>query len=291
MKKTLATLIALLMVMCSLPALAEDAQTPAQALPKGIHVLTMQGYRPMDMELLGLMTDNKVEGTVSIDVFGEITEIQSLNEALMQLQSGRADAFFTFDETARYLAARNEGMMSVTGFLPATLHIMADLGKEDLIAKINDALASMQEDGTLDSLYATYVEGVIAGEDPAPIEMPVIDGAETVTIGVSGDTPPLDYTTADGLPAGYNTAVLAEIAARAELNIELVTLESGARFTALKSGRIDAFFWHWSFEMMADLDVNDHTDTILEAVSTEGELLLSDSYSEIYFGWLLMKPE
>ena len=47
----------------------------------------------------------------------------------------------------------------------------------------------------------------------------------------------------DGTPAGFNTAVLAEISKRINKNIELVTIDSNARASALNSRVIDIVFW------------------------------------------------
>jgi polar amino acid transport system substrate-binding protein len=68
-------------------------------------------------------------------------------------------------------------------------------------------------------------------------------GAEKLKIGVTGDLPPLDLTLADGKPAGFSTAVLAEISKRLGKNIELVPIDSAARASALSSNRVDVVFW------------------------------------------------
>ena len=60
---------------------------------------------------------------------------------------------------------------------------------------------------------------------------------------MTGDIPPLDYVDAGGMPAGYNTALLAEIGRLLHVNINLVSGEAGARAAALKSGRVDAVLW------------------------------------------------
>lgn len=39
-------------------------------------------------------------------------------------------------------------------------------------------------------------------------------------------------------------AVLSEISKRANLNIKLVKVSGGARFTSLQSAKIDSFLWH-----------------------------------------------
>ena len=74
-------------------------------------------------------------------------------------------------------------------------------------------------------------------------EIEKIDNAETIRVGVTGDLPPIDYVDEAGIPAGFNTAVLAEISRRIGKNIELVSIESGARSIALSEGKVDAVFW------------------------------------------------
>ena len=73
--------------------------------------------------------------------------------------------------------------------------------------------------------------------------MPHFDSAPTIKVAVTGDLPPLDYVSADGKPAGFNTAVLAEIGNRMLRNIELVDIDSGARAAALESNKVDVVFW------------------------------------------------
>ena len=96
----------------------------------------------------------------------------------------------------------------------------------------------------MDRLIQEQIEDLISGAEIAPIELPVIDGAETVRVAVTGALPPMDYVAADGTPAGFNTAVLAEISRRINRNIEMVFVDSmSGRSAALASGTVDAVFW------------------------------------------------
>jgi ABC-type amino acid transport substrate-binding protein len=116
-------------------------------------------------------------------------------------------------------------------------------GNADLRDQFNEAIASMKADGTLDRLVKEQIEDMIASLVTAPITMPVADGARTIRVAVTGALPPMDYVAADGTPAGFNTAVLAEIASRTGLNIELVVVDSIGRAAALADGAVDAVFW------------------------------------------------
>ena len=62
-------------------------------------------------------------------------------------------------------------------------------------------------------------------------------------VGVTGDVPPMDFVASNGKAAGFNIALLTEIANRAQVNFELVQIETGARAMALSSGKVDAVFW------------------------------------------------
>ena len=109
--------------------------------------------------------------------------------------------------------------------------------------EFNAAIADMKADGTLERLVKEQIDDAIDGGEFAPIEMPKIDGADTVKVAVTGALPPMDYVAADGTPAGFNTAVLAEIGNRIGKNIELVVVDSLGRAAALASGTVDAVFW------------------------------------------------
>ena len=107
----------------------------------------------------------------------------------------------------------------------------------------NAAIKAMNEDDTLLLLKAKYID--YAKDDLKPITFEKFPDAETVKIAVTGDMPPIDYIAADGTPVGFNTAILAEIAKRLKVNVELVSINAGARAAALSSGRADGVFWFW----------------------------------------------
>ena len=107
---------------------------------------------------------------------------------------------------------------------------------------LNDAIKAMKEDGTLDSLIENELKAYI-NSDPVAKDLPKFDGARTIKIGVTGDVPPMDFVAANGQAAGFNIAFLAEIANRAQVNIELVQIETASRPMALSSNKVDAVFW------------------------------------------------
>jgi ABC-type amino acid transport substrate-binding protein len=100
----------------------------------------------------------------------------------------------------------------------------------------------MKADGTLDRLIENELKAYIES-DPVAKDLPHFDGAKTIKVGVTGDMPPMDFVASNGKAAGFNIALLTEIANRAQVNIELVQIETGSRAMALSSGKVDAVFW------------------------------------------------
>ena len=170
----------------------------------------------------------------------------NLNLMQLGIESGKVDQISTYKSVADYLLA-NTGKYEVVddnwikgladNFCFAVREEDVEL-KDDLDKTIN----AMKADGSLDKLVKEYISDVDK-KNPPKVELPKFDGAETIKVGVTGDLPPLDLILPDNSPAGFNTALLAEVAKRLQKNIELVQIDSGARAAALAADQIDVIFW------------------------------------------------
>ena len=175
---------------------------------------------------------------------GEINFYENFNSMQMALQSEQIDAVRTYRSVAEYMNANNSDVEikdAATVRLVDNFCCAMRAGDVDLKTSFDAAIDAMKSDGTLDALTDKFIRKFTT--TPQAVEMPHFDGAETIRVGITGDLPPLDLVLADGTPAGFNTAVLAEISKRIDKNIELVQVESGARAAALTSGQVDVIFW------------------------------------------------
>lgn len=172
------------------------------------------------------------------------------NLSLMQMgiESGKVDVISTYKSVADYLLAKTGGKYEIVN--DDWIEGLADnfcfaVRKEDsaLKADLDKTLKAMKADGSLDKLIKDYITDVDKAKDPPKVEIPKIDGAQSIKVGVTGDLPPLDLVLPDNSPAGFNTALLAEVAKRLNKNIELVQIDSGARAAALSADQIDVVFW------------------------------------------------
>ena len=169
----------------------------------------------------------------------------NLNTMLMDLHSGRLNEISTYKSVSYYLMGRNKDIEPVPTSLKLSDSFCCAFRQEDaeLLAGVNNAIEDMRADGTLLRLTKKYITDLKGDQEPEAEELPQFTGADTIKIAVTGDLPPLDLIKADGRPAGFNTAVIAEIAQRIKKNFVLISIESGARAQALISGKVDMLFW------------------------------------------------
>ena len=172
-----------------------------------------------------------------------VTFFDNFNSMQMALASKNIDGIQTYGSVAKYMTANNSDFeIKETQTVKLVDDFCCAMREDDtaLINAFDGAIDSIKADGTLDALIDKYITNF---ETPTPIDIPQIDGAEVIRVGITGDLPPLDLVLADGTPAGFNTAVLAEISKRIGKNMELVQIDSGARAAALTSELVDVIFW------------------------------------------------
>lgn len=175
----------------------------------------------------------------------EYVFFNGMSSMLAALQAGQIEAFNTYQTVAEYLVTQNQNFEWIPADNRAVdMFCCAMLEKNvALKAEFDKAIRQMQKDGTLTALVKTYISAHVQEEASPSIEMPTFYGAPVIKIGVTGDLPKMDYVLPDGIPAGFNTAVLAEISRRIGKNFVLVQVDSGARAAALASGEVDVIFW------------------------------------------------
>ncbi|MBR0256412.1 MAG: transporter substrate-binding domain-containing protein [Synergistaceae bacterium] len=173
----------------------------------------------------------------------EVHFYNSLMTMLMNLRSGRVDEVILPESTGYYVMKMNSRYYgeSYTSIFNLRLSFGFLEGNEKLRDEFNAVISAMKEDGTLKALEDEYVHNPdhkIRSHTPERFK-----GAETITVAVTGDMPPLDMFAGDGEPAGYSTAILTEIGKRLHKNIRFANTDAGGRAQALTSGRADVLFW------------------------------------------------
>ena len=270
MKKCVALTLALLIALLALlPAMAEEVPTIRCGVLSMLNVNEEEivNYK-MARNLIGRQLEkegvvtNVIQQYLDVDmtrVKFKIVYFDTLDAALMALNAGDVDEITIYQTAAQYLTHSDPGLIQVKtfsedvdenafaryvreGLLSNDFAFMFMEDNEALRDEFDAALQSFTE-AEMEKLIQDNITAAINGDEISPIQMPVIDGAETIKVAVTGALPPMDYVAADGKPAGFNTALLAEISQRIGKNIELVVVDSVGRAAALASGTVDAVFW------------------------------------------------
>ena len=208
-----------------------------------------------------------VLAAVSVEGFKDFTPKSYDSLSLMQLalHKGEIDAIGCPELIGEYML-RHSSEYDLRGY--AILRKQTNLAfgfleeKSAIRDRFNEAINSMMNDGTLGLIVRDYLTGPKSDNPPA-VKLEHFDDAETINIAVTGDMPPIDYVAEDGTPAGYNTAFLAEIGRRLHVNINLISIDTGMRAAALKSGRADVVFW---FKVYGDGRVADIPEGVILSV-------------------------
>ena len=211
--------------------------------------------------------DFKSEGT-SMKFYDSVMLMQ------MALSRGEIDVFAAPEFVGEYMLRTNPEY-KMRGFLISKNPVALAFGfleeKSELRNKFNEIIENIEDKGEIGIIARDFITGPKA-INPPTVEFEKFDGEETITVAVTGDMPPLDYVGADGWPAGFNTAILAEIGRRLHVNIKIVNVETGSRAMILKSGRADVVFW---FQIFSNYESFSKQPDIPEGVIV----------STPYYGW------
>ena len=243
MKKIFAALCAasLLLTGCGSDSGSEKKDSQATIIKLGMISHLNASEKQMEEYLFKVQEKSRAKVVNHVPIF-----FDNLSLMQMGIESGKVDVISTYKSVGDYLMA-NTGKYEVVNdewVKGLTDNFCFAVRDEDtaLKAELDKTINEMKSDGTLEKLVNEYVVNVDK-KNPPKIEIPKVEGADTIKVGVTGDLPPLDLILPDNSPAGFNTAMLAEISKRLGKNISIVQIETGARAAALQSKLIDVVFW------------------------------------------------
>ncbi len=248
----------------------ENAQSPEEIKTGMLSMLniTEEQFEPF-LEARGIAFDQLVkdgyassplELSDNLNVESNVVFFDSLDAMLMSLNAGEIQTIDIYQSVAAYLCATNDNLVQLTeydttkdrdafaklvfdGCLANDFAFLLRESDEPLRDQFNDAIANMKADGTMDRLVREQILDPVDKGTLKSVKMPKFPNSGPIKVAVTGDLPPMDYVGTDGQPAGFNTAVLAEISTRIGRTIEISVVDSIGRASGLSSGTVDAVFW------------------------------------------------
>lgn len=241
---------------------------------------TMANFRLSEDKLLDIV--NKFYGTQ----IKKLIYTDNMIGSLSMLKSGRADFMLTNSVTANYISQRNPDFKVITSE-ELLLEMVLRISDIQLRDAFNSAINKLKVSGKLEELKRKWISDLPVGQEPSLAKSEKKSYAETIHVGVAGNIPPLDYITADGRPAGYNIALLEEISKIIGKNIEIVIIDSQAKFAALEAKKIDVFFTN-AVPNKEDAQKISFDDNVVEQ-ALKKKFIFTEPYYKSSYAFLLKK--
>lgn len=280
-KKVLVTALAALMLAASFTACATKpaaSSVPAAASSEAATASSEAAAVGSEVRI-GQVELNEIEKSSIVSLLNgqnlplknvplKMENFPTLNALLLELKAGRIASALLPASVCNYLAASDDTIKVATAKMTSHFHMGTRSADTALNTEISTAIDEMKKDGTMKTLADKYI---VTTTDPETNVLTKKEGAETYTVAVTGDFPPLDYVAADGTPAGFNIALLNTISEKINCNFEIVQVEAPARLSALESEKVDIVFWLDCYEK------GDHS-------TEQNNLLFTSSYYEELVG-------
>lgn len=191
---------------------------------------------------------------------GEWKQYNSLTSMILDLNSRNIEYILVPTSVANYLKAQNDALTVAPGGagVPTEIRMAVRSNDTELHQILQAGIQTLRSEGKLDELVKKYITEIsIEGFDDD------VQREKSYVVGVTGDLPPMDYVAADGIPAGFNVALMNAIGDIMDVSFTFIQVDADARLSALSSERIDIIFWYGN--------VQGYT-------SEKEELLLTDAY-------------
>lgn len=231
-------------VMLSVGALAGCSSTPAGDSTSGTEstgdTKTIASAADLQGARVGVQEGTTGDIYVSEEIEGvEVSRFKRALDAVMDLQNGRLDAVVIDDLVAENLIASNEGLKILPEELTKEEYAIAvNKGNTELQSQINEALKTMEADGTIETIYNAFVQ-----EDEAALQelqaKPEPSGDSTLTMATNAEFPPFEYKDDAGNITGYDIEVAKEIARQLNMSLAIEDMAFDSLIVALTSGKAD----------------------------------------------------
>lgn len=169
-----------------------------------------------------------------------------VNETLSALKTNEIQVAWFPDVTADYLARTEKGIRKLE--IPKASEDRLEFGmalsvkNQALKDDINEALNTLKENGTLETLVSTYIEA----EEIKPMYAKDFEKIKatngTIYVGVTGALPPIDMVDFEQKPYGFSVALMHEVGKILEKEIRYVYLQNDTSFSMLMGGKVDVLF-------------------------------------------------
>ncbi len=162
----------------------------------------------------------------------------TLADQLTALQNSKVEAVPADEPVARLSVAQNPALTILPERIVEDHYGIALQKDSELTAQVNDALAKLKADGTLETMKEKWT-----GSDDSIKVLPQLDypGANgTLRVAHDINTEPMGYMGADGTAVGYDLEMMLRIGEILDRKVEFICVDFSGLIPMLQSGKADA---------------------------------------------------
>ena len=169
----------------------------------------------------------------------EVTRLKAATACAMELVNGKVDCVVIDKLPAQKLVDANKDKIKMLDFAATEENefyaIAIQKEDTDLLEKVNAALKTITDNGTMEKLLAKHVNG-------EEVELPAL-GTNTangeLVMGTNAEFEPFEYVGDDGELAGFDIDLAKYIAAELGMSLKIENLDFDALIPTLQSGKVD----------------------------------------------------
>lgn len=159
-------------------------------------------------------------------------------DAIMALKQGKVDAVIIDNEPAKVFVSKNDDLKILDDpFVVEEYAIALKQGNDDLKAKINDALKTLKENGTMDKILNNWI-GDDAGKDPYTSPEDVKRDNGKIVMATNAEFPPYE-SVENNKVVGIDADMMQAVCDVLGMELEIENIEFDSIIPEIQSGKAD----------------------------------------------------
>ena len=200
---------------------------------------------PSDLKTEKLAAQRGTTGQyIAEDLLGDkkgelLTTYEKYVDAVAALRQGKIRAIVMDEMPAKRFLNAVEGLAIMDEALSEESYAIGfKKGNSELVSAVNKALAEMKADGTMDSIFAKYIDGDYSSVKPEDIDFN--KGAEggKLYVGTEAGFAPYELKVGNGF-IGIDVEMCAHIAKKLGKELVIINMNFDALPTAVSTGKVD----------------------------------------------------
>jgi polar amino acid transport system substrate-binding protein len=160
-------------------------------------------------------------------------------DAVQALKQGKADAVLIDEQPAKAFVAKNDDLKILdAAFADEQYAICVAKNKTDLTKQLNQAIADLKKDGTLDKIISNYIGDDTKGKTPYKSPANVDHSKGTLTMATNAEFEPYEFHKG-GNVTGIDVDLATAICDKLGYSLKVDDMKFDSIITAVESGKAD----------------------------------------------------